>query len=228
MGLYAFILSTVLGIPLGVASAVKRDTIDRPHFPLHLDHWPGIAGLLAGADGAVPLLRQAPMLPDGQRLPQWRRSSGHDHLALHGRFPAPRTNPSVLDVVEHLIMPVMVLTYGSLAVVTRMVRGGMIEVLNQDYIRTARAKGLGQSDVVNRHALKNALLPTVTQLGSAGRVAAFGRISGRDHLLVAGDWPILRRCDQAGRLQRDHGNNTDRGGDICPDEPAGRYPLPLP
>jgi peptide/nickel transport system permease protein len=67
--------------------------------------------------------------------------------------------------VEHLILPVAVLAYGSIAVVTRMVRGGMIEVLNQDYIRTARAKGLAQNVVVNRHALKNALLPTVTQLG---------------------------------------------------------------
>ena len=59
----------------------------------------------------------------------------------------------------------LVLAYGSLAVVTRMVRGGMIEVLNQDYIRTARAKGLANNDVVRRHAMKNALLPTVTSLG---------------------------------------------------------------
>lgn len=58
-----------------------------------------------------------------------------------------------------------VLTYGSLAVVTRMVRGGMIEVLNQDYIRTARAKGLENNTVISRHAVKNALLPTVTHLG---------------------------------------------------------------
>jgi peptide/nickel transport system permease protein len=67
--------------------------------------------------------------------------------------------------VEHLLMPVVVLAYGSLAVVTRMVRGGMMEVLNQDYIRTARAKGLARNDVVLKHALKNALLPTVTSLG---------------------------------------------------------------
>ena len=59
----------------------------------------------------------------------------------------------------------LVLAYGSLAVVTRMVRGGMLEVLNQDYIRTARAKGLANSEVIFGHALKNALLPTVTSLG---------------------------------------------------------------
>jgi peptide/nickel transport system permease protein len=68
-------------------------------------------------------------------------------------------------VVKHLLMPSVVLAYGSLAVVTRMVRGGMIEVMNQDYIRTARAKGLANNDVVFKHAMKNALLPTVTSLG---------------------------------------------------------------
>jgi peptide/nickel transport system permease protein len=105
------------------------------------------------------------ILPDGQRLP-----TGVDPP---GQITSLYTVDSLLrgDIdlfftsVEHLIMPVMVLAYGSLAVVTRMVRGGMIETLNQDYIRTARAKGLAESNVVNRHALKNALLPTVTQLG---------------------------------------------------------------
>jgi peptide/nickel transport system permease protein len=67
--------------------------------------------------------------------------------------------------IHHLILPVLVLAYGSLAVVTRMVRGSMIEVMGQDYIRTARAKGLNRNAIVTRHALKNALLPTVTSLG---------------------------------------------------------------
>jgi peptide/nickel transport system permease protein len=165
IGLYAFILSTVLGVPLGVASAVRRDTLVD-----HISRFISITGL------ALPVFWLALMvqflfygtlhiLPDGQRLPQ-----GVDppktitslytiDSLLHGQFGLFWT------ATQHLIMPVMVLTYGSLAVVTRMVRGGMIEVMNQDYIRTARAKGLAQSTVVNRHALKNALLPTVTQLG---------------------------------------------------------------
>jgi peptide/nickel transport system permease protein len=165
IGLYAFIFSTVLGIPLGVASAVRRDTLID-----HISRFISITGL------ALPVFWLALMvqflfygtlhiLPDGQRLPQ-----GVDppktitslytiDALLHGQFGLFWT------ATQHLIMPVMVLTYGSLAVVTRMVRGGMIEVLNQDYIRTARAKGLAQSTVVNSHALKNALLPTVTQLG---------------------------------------------------------------
>jgi peptide/nickel transport system permease protein len=165
MGLYAFIISTLVGIPLGVASAVRRDSwID------HISRFVSITGL------ALPVFWLALMmqflfygklhiLPDGQRLPQ-----GVD---------PPRSITSLYTVdsllagnlhlfwisVQHLLLPVMVLSYGSLAVVTRMVRGGMLEVLNQDYIRTARAKGLGQRTVVNKHALKNALLPTVTQLG---------------------------------------------------------------
>ena len=165
MGLYAFLLSTIIGVPLGVASAVHRDSwID------HISRFISITGL------ALPVFWLALMtqflfygrlniLPDGQRLP-----TGVD---------PPRSITSLYTVdsllagdphlfwlsVQHLILPVAVLAYGSLAVVTRMVRGGMLEVLNQDYIRTARAKGLANNVVVNRHALKNALLPTVTQLG---------------------------------------------------------------
>ncbi len=165
LGLYAFILATVIGVPLGVASAVKRDSwLDT------ISRFISISGL------ALPVFWLALMvqfvffgklgwLPDGQRLP-----IGVD---------PPRTITSLYAVdalltgdlslfwlsVQHLIMPVVVLAYGSLAVITRMVRGGMIEVLNQDYIRTARAKGLAKNVIVVRHALKNALLPAVTSLG---------------------------------------------------------------
>jgi len=165
LGLYAFILATAIGVPLGVASAVKRDSwLDT------ISRFISISGL------ALPVFWLALMvqfvffgklgwLPDGQRLP-----IGVD---------PPRTITSLYAVdalitgdlnlfwlsVQHLIMPVVVLAYGSLAVITRMVRGGMIEVLNQDYIRTARAKGLGKNTIVVRHALKNALLPAVTSLG---------------------------------------------------------------
>lgn len=165
LGLYAFILATCVGIPLGVASAVKRDTMVD-----HVSRFVSISGL------ALPVFWLALMvqflffgklgwLPDGQRLPvgvdpprSITRLYAVDAL-ITGNF-------HVFKIaVEHLLMPVVVLAYGSLAVVTRMVRGGMMEVLNQDYVRTARAKGLSRNDVVLRHALKNALLPTVTSLG---------------------------------------------------------------
>lgn len=165
LGLYAFLLAALLGIPLGVTSAVRRDT-----FVDHVSRFVSISGL------ALPVFWLALMtqflfygklgwLPDGQRLPL-----GVDpppsitHLyaidaLLTGNFSVFRT------AVEHLIMPVLVLAYGSLAVITRMVRGGMLEVLNQDYIRTARAKGLASNTVILGHALKNALLPATTSLG---------------------------------------------------------------
>ena len=165
IGFYAFILSTLIGIPLGVVSAVKRN-----QWPDHISRFISITGL------ALPVFWLALMvqflfygtlnwLPDGQRLP-----IGVDPpRSITSLYTIDALLQRDLDLfwlsAKHLMMPVMVLSYGSLAVVTRMVRGGMLDVLGQDYIRTARAKGLSQGTVVNRHALKNALLPTVTQLG---------------------------------------------------------------
>ena len=66
------------------------------------------------------------------------------------------------DRVRHLVLPVATLTIANIAQVTRYVRSGMIEVLREDYIRTARAKGADENRVVWRHALRNAMIPTVT------------------------------------------------------------------
>jgi len=165
LGLFAFILSTVIGVPLGVASAVKRDSL--------IDH---ISRVISISGLALPVFWLALMvqfffygklgwLPDGQRLPigmEPPRAITHLYVVdalITGNWEVLGT------AIKHLAMPVVVLAYGSLAVVTRMVRGGMLEVLNQDYIRTARAKGLGNRSVISRHALKNALLPAVTSIG---------------------------------------------------------------
>jgi peptide/nickel transport system permease protein len=165
LGLVAFIMSTIIGIPLGVLSSVKRDKL-----PDHLARFISISGL------ALPVFWLAIMaqfiffgrlgwLPDGARIPI-------------GTDPPPNvTGLYTIDSLLagdwglfklsliHLILPATVLAYGSLAVITRMVRGGMLEVLNQDYIRTARAKGISTNGVIYGHALKNAMLPTVTSLG---------------------------------------------------------------
>jgi peptide/nickel transport system permease protein len=189
VALYAFILATVVGVPLGVASAVKRDSIID-----HISRFISITGL------ALPVFWLALMaqfvffgkldiLPSGRRLPESVDAPGQitslytiDAL-LHGNLGLFWT------ATQHLILPVVVLAYGSLAVVTRMVRGGMIETLNQDYVRTARAKGLAESSVVNRHALKNALLPTVTQLG-----LQFGLLlSGAFLVEIIFEWPGIGR-----------------------------------
>jgi peptide/nickel transport system permease protein len=165
LGLYAFALAALVGIPLGVASAVKRDS-----FVDHVSRFVSISGL------ALPVFWLALMtqflffgklgwLPDGERLPV-EVDPPRSITRLYAIDALVTGNWHVFKIaVEHLAMPVVVLAYGSLAVVTRMVRGGMLEVLNQDYIRTARAKGLAPNAVVIKHALKNALLPTVTSLG---------------------------------------------------------------
>jgi peptide/nickel transport system permease protein len=66
---------------------------------------------------------------------------------------------------KHLVMPALTIGTSAAAVITRMTRSSMLEVVRQDYIRTARAKGLSERVVINRHALKNALIPIVTVIG---------------------------------------------------------------
>ncbi len=73
--------------------------------------------------------------------------------------------PSLGQLLQHLILPAFVLGLGSLAGWSRYMRSGILEVIRQDYIRTARAKGLSERKVVWKHALKNALLPIVTIIG---------------------------------------------------------------
>ncbi|MEZ6017934.1 MAG: ABC transporter permease [Planctomycetota bacterium] len=72
----------------------------------------------------------------------------------------------VWDIVLHSVLPVVTLTYGSLAYLSRQMRGGLLDVIRQDYIRTARAKGLDDDTVVYKHALRNSMIPVLTLLAS--------------------------------------------------------------
>ena len=73
----------------------------------------------------------------------------------------------ILDVIKHMILPVFTLTAVSMGTTMRYMRTAMLDVLHQDYIRTARAKGLSEKKVIYRHALRNAWIPIVTFLGGA-------------------------------------------------------------
>jgi len=73
--------------------------------------------------------------------------------------------PAIIDIARHLVMPVITLVAVSIAGDSRFVRASMLEALGQDYVRTARAKGLPSRTVTFRHALRNALLPVVTNIG---------------------------------------------------------------
>jgi peptide/nickel transport system permease protein len=200
LGFYAFLLSTLIGIPLGVISAVKRNSL--------IDN---IARLISISGLALPVFWLALMvqflffgklgwLPDGQRLPT--NVDPPKHITSLYTIDALLTgNWHVLKEASiHLIMPVGVLAYGSLAVVTRMVRGGMLEVLNQDYVRTARAKGLDQRVVVIRHALKNALLPTVTSIGLQVGLL----LSGAFLVEIVFSWPGIGRYSVQAIQQTDY------------------------
>lgn len=149
----ALLIGYVLAVPLGVYSAVHRGALGERIATLTLfflysmpTFWVAIMLLLVFSGGAVFEL-----------LPlQGFSSSDSEALTLWAR---------VKDVAWHLVLPVACLTYGSLATISRYTRAGLLEVLQQDFLRTARAKGLEERWVIFRHALRNSLLPVVTLLG---------------------------------------------------------------
>ena len=137
LGGAAFVLALGFGIPLGVASALARRTV-----------WDGALMLVAILGVSVPSFIMAGLLQYG--------------LAFRlGWLPAAGWGDSPLQVV----LPAMALAAFPTAFLSRLVRASMGEVLGSDYIRTARAKGLGPAAIMLRHALRNALLPAVTYAG---------------------------------------------------------------
>ena len=93
------------------------------------------------------------------------------------------------SAASHLVLPGLVLASSIMGIITRVTRSSMLEVLSQDYTRTARAKGLREAMVVIRHALRNALIPTVTVLG----LAYGGLLSGAVMTETIFAWPGLGR-----------------------------------
>mgnify|MGYP001415155677 CR=1 FL=1 len=114
--------------------------------------------------------------------------------------------PSGWGTPEQIIMPVITLGTGGAAIIARMTRSSMLDVISQDYIRTARAKGVSERIVIYRHALKNALIPVVTVVGLqfggllAGTVLTetVFAINGMGKLIVdsiiARDFPVVQAC----------------------------------
>ena len=122
-----------------------------------------------------------------------------------GWLPVSGAGTSHWDLMEHLVLPAITMGGALAAILTRMIRTSMLEEMSQDYVRTARAKGLSENAVVYRHALRNALIPVITVLGLqfgallAGAIVTetifswpgLGRltiqaISNRDYYLVQG------------------------------------------
>lgn len=136
LAVVAMVISLVLAIPIGILSALKRDSVfDYVATSIALlghslpGYWLGIMMILF-------LSVNLELLP----------TSGY-------------------ETPQHIIMPALTLGVALMAIVMRLTRSGMLDVLNEDYIRTARAKGLANWTVITRHALKNTLIPLVTVVG---------------------------------------------------------------
>ena len=104
------------------------------------------------------------------------------------------------DRFLHLILPVLSLTFGALAFLSRFVRGSTLEVVRQDYIRTARAKGLSDRDVVFKHVLRNTLIPLLTLLG----ILLPALISGSVIIEMIFSWPGIGQLFYDAVLSRDY------------------------
>ncbi len=104
------------------------------------------------------------------------------------------------DVARHLVLPTIALGLASAAAVARFMRGEMLEVIHQDYIRTARAKGLSERTVIFRHALRNALIPVVSLLGLYLPLLFGGAVV----IEVVFSWPGMGRLMYDGVLARDY------------------------
>jgi len=140
-----------IAIPLGVISAVRQDSLfDR------------MTGVFVFIGFAIPTfwLALLLMILFGVQL-AWLPISGIRSLNYEYLPPG----MALWDLVRHLVLPVLLAAFGGLAGLSRYMRANMLEVVRQDYIVTARAKGLSERVVIYRHALRNALLPVITLLG---------------------------------------------------------------
>ena len=109
------------------------------------------------------------------------------------------------ESVSHTIMPSFALSLGTMAVIARYMRASMLEIVNADYIRTARAKGLRRRQIVWRHQIRNAIFPVLTILGPAVASVLTGLLRHREDLRDTGPRPPLRSRDAEPRLHAGHG-----------------------
>ena len=182
---WSTLLSIVIALPIGIYSAVKQYSwIDYlvtglSYFGLAMPtFWFGIALIIIFAV-------KIPLLP----------TSGMHTPGMEG---------DLVDLIRHMILPVSVLAIGSVATWSRFMRSAMLEILSQDYLRTARAKGLRQTAVILRHGARNALIPMITILGLdiptlfAGAVTTeyifswpgMGQVFFQ--AVIASDWPVVQ------------------------------------
>lgn len=165
IAIFSIIIAAILGIKTGVISATHRnrpkDTILRGFALVGVAipvFWMGMLLRYAFAY-IIPIFPglnyKNPGIGDPPTITHFRLIDS----ILTGQFHL------VIDYLYHLILPVACLSFITIASITRQSRSSMLEVLEQDYVRTARAKGCREKDVINIHARKNAMIPTITVIG---------------------------------------------------------------
>ncbi|WP_442596262.1 ABC transporter permease [Neobacillus sp. D3-1R] len=139
----ALVISLIIAIPIGVYSAVKRNSFVDLLFSFYSYLGISSPAFFVALIGILFFSLKLGWVPvSGMR-------EVYDHFSL-------------VDRIKHLILPATVLSFGMVAGNTRFIRSSMLEVINQDYIRTARAKGVSEFKVIFKHSLRNALLPIIT------------------------------------------------------------------
>jgi peptide/nickel transport system permease protein len=189
LSIAAMVIAVILGVALGIVAAIRRNSL--------ID---GFARAFALVGGSLPIFfvgllvlalfySRLRWLPGPGRLDAVltppRRITGMYTLdsLLAGNWAL------FVNSLRHLVLPAATLGYFSTAVLLRMTRSSMLEVLGQDYVRTARAKGLRDQVVILRHALKNAMIPVLTTIG-----IVFGSLlSGAVLTETIFGWPGLGR-----------------------------------
>ncbi len=164
----ALILELLIGVPLGILAALRRNrTTDYVISALGLSVV-AIPSFFLGLAAIYIFSVKLAILPAG------------------GMF-TPGKPPNLVDWLRHLIMPATILALAGVGPILRYVRTSILETLGKDYLVTARAKGLGYTQIVVRHAFPNGLLPLITLVGIHIGTPDGRRVHHREHLHVAGD-----------------------------------------
>lgn len=147
----SILVTWAIAIPLGIVGAVRQNRVSDRLLRVISYIGQGMPTIITGLLLLFLAQMTAPLLPIGGRT-----SINHDELTWFGKL---------LDIGWHLILPTLALSITSFAGLQRIMRGQLLDVLRQDYIQTARAKGLPENRVIYVHALRNAINPMITLLG---------------------------------------------------------------
>jgi peptide/nickel transport system permease protein len=185
----SLLLSFMLAVPMGLFSTHRSGRADERAMSVGLYMLYSIPSYVA----ALLLLILFYVKLDGTifHLKPGMVSDDYPSLSTYGKF---------VDVFKHALLPVTCYTYGSLAYFSRFVKANMEEVIRQDYIRTARAKGVAPFNVLVNHAFRNTLIPFVTMLG----LTLPGLLSGSVILEEVFSWPGMGRLFFAAITNRDY------------------------